>query len=198
MYNITKRVFDFFSALMVLLLLSPLFILISLWIITDSKGGVFYKQVRIGKNQKQFGLYKFRSMATGSDKAGQITIGNDSRITKVGKFIRKYKIDELPQLINILKGEMSVVGPRPEVKKYVDLYNQEQLKVLSVSPGLSDYASIEYFDEQTILGKAKDPDKEYIEVVMPAKLNLNLKYITEKSITTDLKIIFKTLGKIVK
>jgi len=179
-------------------MLSPLFLIIAVWIVLDSKGGVFYKQIRIGKNQTKFGLYKFRSMATDSDKTGQITIGNDSRITKVGRFIRKYKIDELPQLINILKGEMSVVGPRPEVKKYVDLYSKEQLTVLSVLPGLSDYASIEYFDEQTVLGKAKDPDKEYIEVVMPAKLNLNLKYIADKSIGTDLKIIFKTLGKIIK
>jgi len=198
MYNFTKRIFDFIASLSVLLLLSPLLIVIGFWIALDSKGGVFYKQIRIGKNQIQFGLYKFRSMATGSDKVGQITIGNDSRITKVGHFIRKYKIDELPQLINILKGEMSVVGPRPEVKKYVDLYSKEQLTVLSVLPGLSDYASIEYFDEQTVLGKAKDPNREYIEVVMPAKLNLNLKYIAEKSIATDLKIIFKTLGKIVK
>jgi lipopolysaccharide/colanic/teichoic acid biosynthesis glycosyltransferase len=198
MYTITKRIFDFLASLSVLLMLSPLLILIAVWIILDSKGGIFYKQIRVGKDRNEFGLYKFRSMATGSDKAGQITIGNDSRITKVGQFIRKYKIDELPQLINILKGEMSVVGPRPEVKKYVDLYSKEQLTVLSVLPGLSDYASIEYFDEQTVLGKAKDPNKEYIEVVMPAKLNLNMKYIAEKSIATDLKIIFKTLGKIIK
>lgn len=196
MYNTTKRIFDFFASLCVLLLLSPVFLVIAIWIALDSKGGVFYQQVRIGKNRKEFGLYKFRSMATGSDKSGQITIGNDSRITKVGHFIRKYKIDELPQLINILKGEMSVIGPRPEVKKYVDLYTEEQLTVLSVLPGLSDYASIEYFDEQTVLGKAEDPNKEYIDVVMPAKLALNLKYIAEKSLTTDLKIILKTLGKI--
>lgn len=198
MYNFIKRIFDFFASLSALLMLSPLLLIIALWIVLDSKGVVFYKQIRIGKDQIQFGLYKFRSMQTGADKSGQITIGNDNRITKVGHFIRKYKIDELPQLINILKGEMSVVGPRPEVKKYVDLYTKPQLMVLSVLPGLSDYASIEYFDEQSVLGKAKDPDKEYIEVVMPAKLNLNLKYITEKSIITDLKIIFKTLGKIVK
>jgi len=196
MYPLIKRLFDVVSALIVLILLLPLFIVISLWIIIDSKGGVFYKQERIGKNQKKFGLYKFRSMQTGADKQGQITIGNDNRITKVGHFIRKYKIDELPQLINIIRGDMSVVGPRPEVKKYVDLYTNEQLKVLSVKPGLTDYASIEYFDEQTILGQAEDPNKEYIEVVMPAKLNLNLKYIKEKSLLTDLKIIFKTLGKI--
>jgi lipopolysaccharide/colanic/teichoic acid biosynthesis glycosyltransferase len=164
----------------------------------DSKGGVFYKHIRVGENQKEFGLLKFRSMERGSDKGSQITIGNDSRITNVGHFIRKYKIDELPQLINILKGEMSVVGPRPEVKKYVDLYSKEQLLVLSVLPGLSDYASIEYFDEQTILGKALNPDEEYVNVVMPAKLKLNLKYIKEKSILTDFKIILKTVNKIVK
>jgi len=197
MYNFVKRLFDILSSLIVLILLSPLLIIISLWIILDSKGGAFYKQERIGKNQKPFGLYKFRSMRPDSDKKGQITIGNDNRITKVGKFIRKYKIDELPQLFNILKGDMSVVGPRPEVKKYVDLYTDEQLKVLNVKPGLSDYASIEYFDEQTVLGKAKDPNKEYIEVVMPAKLKLNLKYIKDKSLLTDLKIIFKTLRKII-
>ncbi|MGV6860269.1 MAG: sugar transferase [Putridiphycobacter sp.] len=198
MYNIFKRIFDFTSSLVVLIFLSPLFLIIGLWIIIDSKGGMFYKQMRIGKNQKPFGLYKFRSMRPNADKQGQITIGNDNRITSVGRFIRKYKIDELPQLINILKGDMSVVGPRPEVQKYVDLYNAEQLKVLTVKPGLSDYASIQYFDEQTILGQAEDPDKEYINVIMPAKLELNLKYIEDKSLWTDLKIIFKTLGKIFK
>ncbi len=198
MYTIIKRIFDFFAALIGLILLLPLFIIIALWIIIDSKGGIFYKQERIGKNGQPFKLYKFRSMRPNSDKQGQITIGNDNRITKVGQFIRQYKIDELPQLINILKGEMSVVGPRPEVKKYVNLYTDEQKKVLTVKPGLSDYASIEYFDEQTILGQADDPDKEYIEVVMPAKLKLNLKYIKDKNLSTDFKIIFKTLGKIFK
>lgn len=196
MYNFFKRIFDILSSLLVLFILSPIFIIIAIWITIDSKGGVFYKHVRVGKNGKEFGLLKFRSMAVGSDKGSQITIGNDARVTKVGQFIRKYKIDELPQLINILKGEMSVVGPRPEVKKYIDLYTDEQLKVLTVLPGLSDYASIEYFDEQKILGKAKNPNKEYIEVVMPEKLKLNLKYISEKSLKTDFRIIVKTLLKI--
>ena len=196
MYTTFKRISDVFASLIVLLLLLPLFLVIALLIVSDSKGGVFYKHVRVGKGGLQFGLYKFRSMVTNADKGSQITIGNDTRVTKIGKFIRKYKIDELPQLINILKGEMSVVGPRPEVKRYVDLYSKEQLKVLEVLPGLSDYASIEYFDEQKILGLAKDPDKEYINVVMPAKLDLNLKYIKEKSFSTDFKIIFRTLGKI--
>lgn len=198
MYNVFKRIFDFTSSLLVLLLLSPLFLIVGIWILLDSNGGMFYKHIRVGKNGKEFGLLKFRSMAVGADKGSQITIGNDARVTKVGQFIRKYKIDELPQLINILKGEMSVVGPRPEVKKYVDLYSDEQLKVLEVLPGLSDYASIQYFDEQKILGKAENPNQEYINVVMPAKLKLNLKYISEKSFKTDLKIIFRTVMKILK
>ncbi len=197
MYTAFKRISDVFASLMVLLLLLPLFLVVALLIVFDSKGGVFYKHVRVGKGGVQFGLYKFRSMVTNADKGSQITIGNDTRVTKVGRFIRRYKIDELPQLINILKGEMSVVGPRPEVKRYVDLYSKEQLKVLEVLPGLSDYASIKYFDEQKILGLAKDPNKEYIDHVMPAKLNLNLKYIEEKSFLTDIKIIFRTLGKLV-
>ena len=197
MYTILKRIFDFLVSLLMLILLFPLFLIIGLWIVLDSKGGMFYKHIRVGKNGKEFGLLKFRSMTKGADKGSQITIGNDARVTKVGQFIRKYKIDELPQLINILIGEMSVVGPRPEVKKYVDLYTDEQLKVLNVLPGLSDYASIEYFDEQKILGLAENPDKEYIEVVMPAKLNLNLKYIKEKSLSTDFKIIWKTILKII-
>ncbi len=197
MYTTFKRISDVFASLMVLLLLLPLFLVVALLIVFDSKGGVFYKHVRVGKGGVQFGLYKFRSMVTNADKGSQITIGNDTRVTKVGRFIRRYKIDELPQLINILKGEMSVVGPRPEVKRYVDLYSKEQLRVLEVLPGLSDYASIKYFDEQKILGLAKDPNKEYIDHVMPAKLNLNLKYIEEKSFLTDIKIIFRTLGKLV-
>lgn len=198
MYKVSKRLFDVFSSLCVLLLFSPLFLLIAVWIILDSRGGVFYKQVRVGKNQREFGLLKFRSMRTNADKAGQLTIGNDARVTKVGRFIRKYKLDELPQVINILKGEMSVVGPRPEVPKYVSLYTNEQLKVLSVLPGLTDYASIEYLDEQRVLGAADNPEKLYIDEVMPAKLKLNLKYIQERSLAIDVKLIFKTIGKIFK
>lgn len=198
MYPILKRLFDFFSAITAIILLSPILIFIGLWIILDSKGGMFYKQVRVGKNAKEFKLYKFRSMRPYSDKNRQITVGEDPRITKAGRFIRAYKIDELPQLINIVKGEMSVVGPRPEVPRYVNLYNDTQRQVLSVKPGLSDYASIEYFNEQEVLGQAEDPEKEYIEVVMPAKLKLNLKYIEDKSIATDIKVIFRTLAKLFK
>ena len=198
MYLLLKRVFDILSAVIVLVLLAPLLVVIALIIIIDSKGGVFYKQARIGKDQIPFQLLKFRSMKVDADKDGQITIGADGRITKIGRFIRKYKIDELPQLINIIKGDMSVVGPRPEVNKYVQMYNEEQLKVLSVRPGLTDYASLEYINEQEVLGLAADPDKTYIEIVMPAKLALNKKYISERSLSTDLKIIFKTIFKLFK
>lgn len=137
-------------------------------------------------------------MAVGSDKQGLITVGNDNRVTRSGRFIRKTKIDELPQLLNIIKGEMSVVGPRPEVPKYVALYTEEQKKVLSVRPGLTDFASLQYFDEQKILGESIDPEKAYVEEVMPAKLKLNLKYITEKNFGLDLKLIFKTIFRIFK
>lgn len=189
---------DIFFSLIGLILLFPLFLIIGLIIILDSKGGVFYKQTRVGKDGKDFKLFKFRSMAVGSDQKGLLTVGgNDSRITKPGYFIRKYKIDELPQLINVFIGDMSLVGPRPEVRKYVDLYNQEQQKVLSVKPGITDYASIAYINENEVLGKSSNPEKNYIEEVMPSKLKLNLKYIEEKSVITDIKIIFKTIAKII-
>lgn len=196
MYNITKRIFDIISSLIVLILLSWLFIIISIWILLDSGGGVFYRQIRVGKNGKEFGLLKFRSMRTGADKSGQLTVGNDSRVTAVGKFIRKTKIDEFPQLINIIKGDMSVVGPRPEVPKYVALYKDEQKKVLSVRPGLTDLASLKYFDEQEILGKSNDPEKTYIQEVMPEKLRLNLQYVSERSLILDISLIFKTIVRI--
>lgn len=192
-----KRTFDFLMSLFGILLLSPLFIMISIAIVVDSRGGVFYKQERMGKNRKPFKLLKFRSMQTGADKKGLLTVGsNDSRVTKVGLFIRKYKIDEFPQLLNIFIGDMSFVGPRPEVKKYVDLYTPEQLKVLAVRPGLTDYASLEYFDENELLSKSKNPEETYIQEVMPAKLNLNFKYILNQSFATDLGLIFKTIGRI--
>lgn len=192
-----KRLFDILSASVVLLLFSPLLLLIACIIQCGSKGGILYRQERIGKNGKIFQLYKFRTMRPNSDKGSLITIGGrDQRITKEGYFLRKYKLDELPQLINILKGEMSVVGPRPEVKKYVDLYTETQRKVLDVKPGLTDWASISYIDENEILGKSPNPEKTYIEEIMPAKLALNLKYIEEISLLTDLKIIFLTFFKI--
>ena len=193
-----KRIFDiFFSFLGLILLLIP-FLIIALLISIDSRGGVFYKQVRVGKNGVDFKLFKFRSMRTDADKAGLLTVGGrDNRITKIGYGLRKSKMDELPQLLNVLIGDMSLVGPRPEVRKYVDLYNQEQKQVLSVKPGITDYASIEYSDENELLGKAENPEEVYINEIMPAKLKLNLKYIAEQGVLTDLKIIFKTIGKII-
>lgn len=192
-----KRCFDILMALIGLILLLPFFILIALAIIVDSKGGVLYRQERIGKNRVPFSLLKFRSMATGADKKGLLTVGaNDSRVTNVGLFIRKYKLDELPQLVNILIGDMSFVGPRPEVQKYVDKYSQEQLKVLQVRPGLTDYASLEYFNENELLSKSPNPEETYIQEVMPTKLKLNFKYIENQGLITDLKLIFRTIGRV--
>ncbi|MES2139770.1 MAG: sugar transferase [Bacteroidota bacterium] len=194
-----KRIFDIFFSFIGLVILLPFFIIIGLLIVIDSPGGVFYKQARVGKNNIDFYLFKFRSMRTGADKKGLLTVGGrDSRITRMGYFIRKYKIDELPQLLNVFLGDMSLVGPRPEVRKYVDLYNEKQKQVLSAKPGITDYASIEYSNENELLGKAENPEQVYIEEIMPAKLKLNLKYIDEQGIITDLKIIFKTIGKIVR
>lgn len=192
-----KRFFDIFSSVIVLIIGFPFFILISLIILFTSKGGVFFMQIRVGQNNRDFGLYKFRTMKKDSEKQGQITIGGkDSRITKVGYFLRKFKLDEFPQLINVIKGDMSIVGPRPEVRKYVDLYNEEQMNVLKVKPGLTDYASIEYIDENEILGNAIDPEKSYVEEIMPTKLQLNLKYILEQSFWLDIKLILRTIGKL--
>ena len=193
------RFFDFILSLVGLVVLAPIFIVLAIWIKTDSKGPVFYKQVRVGQNGIDFGLFKFRSMVVDADKKGLITVGGrDPRITRSGYFIRKYKLDELPQLINVLVGDMSLVGPRPEVRKYVDLYTYEQQKVLSVKPGITDYASIEYMDENEILGKSSDPEKTYIEEIMPEKIKYNMKYIQNKNVSEYFKIIFLTLLKIVR
>ena len=192
------RLLDIIASICGLIILSPLFIILGIWIKLDSKGPVFYKQIRVGQYGKDFALYKFRSMRVGADKKGLITVGGkDNRITKVGYFIRKYKLDEFPQLLNVLKGDMSLVGPRPEVRKYVDLYTDEQKKVLSVRPGITDYASIEYVDENEILGKAEDPDKTYIEVIMPDKIKYNMKYINNRSVIEYIKVIFLTFKSII-
>src|SRR5690606_33636624 len=164
-----KRLFDIVSSIIVLIILCPFLIIIGLLIIIESRGGMFYVQNRVGKNNRNFDLIKFRSMRPDSDKSGQLTVGNrDPRITRMGQFVRKLKIDEFPQLINVIKGDMSIVGPRPEVRKYVELYSDEQLKVLSVRPGLTDYASIEYMDENELLATASDPEKMYVNEIMPA------------------------------
>ncbi|MEI6815916.1 MAG: sugar transferase [Bacteroidota bacterium] len=192
-----KRLFDIFFSLIGILLLSPLFLLIALWVTFDSKGGIFYRQVRVGKGNTDFKLFKFRTMHVNADKKGLLTVGaNDNRITKSGLFLRKYKLDELPQLLNVFLGDMSLVGPRPEVRRYVNMYSHEQMKVLSIKPGITDYASIKYSDENELLGNHSDPEKLYIEEIMPAKLALNLQYIKDKSLLTDFKIIFDTLKKI--
>ncbi len=194
-----KRLVDIFFSLVGLIILLPFLIIISLLIVIDSPGGIFYKQVRVGKGSKDFYLFKFRSMKINADKSGLLTVGGrDSRITRMGYYIRKYKIDELPQLLNVFYGDMSLVGPRPEVSKYVDMYTDEQKKVLSVKPGITDYASIEYSNENEILGKAENPEAVYIQQIMPAKLILNLKYIVDQGIVTDFKIILKTIVKILK
>ena len=192
-----KRLFDITFSFIGLIVLIPFLLLISIIIKLDSKGGVFYIQKRVGKNNIDFNLIKFRTMFALSDDQGLITIGdNDKRITPTGRWLRKYKLDELPQLINILKNDMSFVGPRPEVRKYVSLYSEEQIKVLAVKPGLTDFASLEYMNENEILSRYSDPEKAYIEIIMPAKLALNLKYISERTFFTDMRIIYKTLRSI--
>ena len=193
-----KRCFDVVSSLTGIILLFPVLFILWLCIRLESSGGGFYRQVRVGKDGEDFRLWKFRTMQTGSDKKGLLTIGGrDSRVTRIGFYLRKYKLDELPQLINVLVGDMSIVGPRPEVRKYVELYSQDQRKVLSVKPGITDYASIEYSNENELLAQSESPEKTYIEEVLPAKLELNLKYINDQSFFTDIKIIFHTIGKIV-
>lgn len=185
-----------FSTLGIILLL-PFFIIFCLIIKTDSKGGCFYIQERIGKDGKPFGILKFRTMRSGADSDGLLTIGtHDKRITRIGNLLRKTKIDELPQLWNVLKGEMSIVGPRPEVEKYVLLYSEEQRKVLTVRPGITDYASIEYVNENEILSQANDPDRTYIEEVMPQKIRLSMKYLEHYTVSEYFKIIFLTLKKV--
>jgi len=189
-----KRIFDILFSLVVLLLGIPFGLLIALAIIVDSRGHVIYKQKRVGRNNVDFLLYKFRTMCNDADKGSQITVSDhDARITKTGAFLRKYKIDEFPQFLNILKGEMSIVGPRPEVRKYVDLYTPEQMRVLSVRPGLTDYASIRYVNENEILATSDNPEETYIHEIMPDKLNLNLKYVDEQSLWVDMKIMWQTV-----
>ena len=182
-----------------LLLLSPLFLIVALWIIIDDPGPVFYRQQRVGKDGKDFYLLKFRSMRMGADKMSLITIGDrDSRVTRAGYYIRKYKLDELPQLWNVLVGDMSLVGPRPEVRKYVNTYTPEQWLVLSVRPGITDYASIEYIDENRLLAQSDNPDKTYIEEIIPAKIALNMRYINHQTLGEYFKIIFLTFYSIIR
>ena len=192
------RILDFFFSCLGLILLLPFFLLIAFFVKISSSGAVLYKQSRIGLNGVEFNVFKFRTMRMNSDKLGLITVGGrDPRVTPIGYYLRKYKLDELPQLINVLIGDMSLVGPRPEVKKYVDLYNHEQSKVLKIRPGITDWASIYYRDENVILGQSADPEKDYIEKVMPDKLKYNLIYIENYGPVEYFKIIFSTLWHIV-
>jgi lipopolysaccharide/colanic/teichoic acid biosynthesis glycosyltransferase len=192
-----KRLLDIVLSFCGVVILMPFGLILACLVVLGSKGPVFYKQQRVGKGNQDFSLLKFRSMRTGSDKKGLLTVGNsDSRITSTGVFLRKYKLDELPQLINVLMGDMSLVGPRPEVRKYVDMYSKEQLKVLSLRPGITDYASLEYIDEDALLGASSDPEKTYIQAIMPKKLELNLRYVQEQSTLVDIKLIFATIKKI--
>ena len=193
-----KRIFDITLSLLGLILLLPFMLIIAILIKIDSKGSVFFKQVRVTKNGREFKIFKYRTMRVGSDKYSQITVGKDDRITKIGLFLRKYKLDEIPQLINVFIGDMSLVGPRPEVLKYVALYTEEQREILKVRAGITDYASIEFSNENDILADEADPEKAYIEKIMPRKIELNKKYLSEISVITDIKIILLTIKKILK
>ncbi|HMC00849.1 MAG TPA: sugar transferase [Flavobacteriaceae bacterium] len=189
-----KRVFDILFSFIGLILLLPIFLIIALVIKIESKGPVFYLQTRVGKNNKDFKIFKFRTMFVGSDSKGLLTVGDrDPRITRSGYFLRKYKIDEIPQLINVFIGNMSFVGPRPEVRKYVNYYSKEDLKILALKPGITDYASIHYRNEAELLKSSEDPDSLYINEILPEKIRLNNLYLNNASIYLDLKIIFNTI-----
>lgn len=191
------RFFDFLFSLVGLTIISPIILLLSIAIKIESKGPIFFKQIRIGLNGKPFKLYKFRSMYENSERKGQITIGsNDIRITRVGRFIRKYKFDEFPQFFNVLKGDMSLVGPRPEVPKYVERYSDYQKRVLSVKPGITDFASIYFSNENDLLAKSNNPEEYYVKFLIPQKIRLNMIYIRNKSVFVYFKIIFTTIHKI--
>ncbi len=194
-----KRLFDIVMSGLGLIVLSPLFLIVAIWITLDSHGPVFYRQVRVGWHNKDFRIFKFRSMRVGSDKGSLVTIGgHDPRITRSGYFIRKTKIDELPQLINVFIGDMSLVGPRPEVRHYVDYWTPEQMHVLDVRPGITDPASIKFRNENELMDKADDPEKYYVEVIMQEKIKLYLEYVHNASFWYDIKLIFKTFWVIVK
>ena len=199
-YEIKKRFFDFVASFFGLMLLTPIFVLAALWIKIDSRGSIFFRQERVGFQGVPFRIHKFRTMILDAEKIGkQITVGADSRITAVGNFLRKYKLDELPQLIDVLVGDMSLVGPRPEVPKYIDCYSDdEKHDVLSIKPGITDNASIEFRDESELLASSKDPEATYINEVLPKKIALYRKYVKERSFFGDVVIIFKTIFLIVK
>lgn len=194
-----KRAFDFVASALGLLLLSPIFLVMAIWIKLDSYGPVFYRQVRVGRGNKDFKIFKFRSMRVGADKGSLVTIGGrDPRITSSGYFIRKYKLDEFPQLINVLKGDMSLVGPRPEVRHYVNYWTSEQMHVLDVRPGITDPASIKFRNENELMEQAEDPENYYIHVIMQEKIRLYLEYVKNASFWYDIRLIFRTFYVIIK
>ena len=193
-----KRILDIVASLFGVLILLPLFIIVSVLIKLDSKGTILFKQVRVTKDGKKFNIYKFRTMQMDSEKEGQLTVGKDNRITKIGSILRRTKLDELPQLFNVLFGDMSLVGPRPEVPKYVSFYTEEQKEILKVRAGITDYASIYFSDENSLLAGQKNPEQFYIDVIMTKKIELNKKYINEISVFTDIKIIFLKIKKILE
>lgn len=193
-----KRIFDIIASGLGLIVLSPFFMIIAIWIKLDSKGPVFYRQVRVGRFNKDFRIFKFRSMRVGADKGSLVTVGgHDPRITRSGYIIRKLKFDELPQLINVFIGDMSLVGPRPEVRHYVDYWTPEQMHVLDVRPGITDPASIKFRNENELMEQADNPEKYYIEVIMQEKLRLYLEYVYNHSFWGDIGLIFKTFWVIV-
>ena len=194
-----KRFFDVLASGLGLLVLSPLFLVLAIWIKLDSNGPVFYRQVRVGRNNKDFRIFKFRSMRVGADKGSLVTIGgHDPLVTRSGYFIRKFKLDELPQLINVFIGDMSLVGPRPEVRHYVDYWTPDQMHVLDVRPGITDPASIKFRNENELMGQAENPEKYYIEVIMQEKIKLYLEYVKKHSFFYDQGLIFKTFWVIVR
>ena len=193
-----KRLFDIVASGLGLIVLSPLFLILAIWIKLDSKGPVFYRQVRVGWRNKDFRIFKFRSMRVGADKGSLVTIGGrDPRVTRSGYYIRKFKFDELPQLINVFIGDMSLVGPRPEVRHYVDYWTEEQMHVLDVRPGITDPASIKFRNENELMEQAEDPEKYYIEVIMQEKIKLYLEYVQHHSFIGDIGLIFKTFWAII-
>ena len=193
-----KRFFDIIASGCGILVLSPIFLIMAIWIKWDSKGPVFYRQVRVGRHNKDFRILKFRSMRVGADKGSLVTIGGrDPRITRSGYFIRKYKLDEFPQLINVFKGEMSLVGPRPEVRHYVDYWTAEQMHVLDVRPGITDPASIKFRNENELMEKAENPEDYYINVIMQEKIRLYLEYVENASFWYDIRLVFQTIKVII-
>lgn len=194
-----KRLFDIVFSFFGLLFLFPFLIIVIIVMVVSSRGPIFYKQLRVGRNNEDFFIFKFRTMYVDSDKQGLLTVGGrDSRVTTIGYYLRKFKLDELPQIVNVLIGDMSFVGPRPEVRKYVDLYNQEQMQVLNVRPGITDLASIEFRNENELLSNQEDPNSYYINVIMPKKLQINLDYLKKSNLFKDVWVIVKTFLVIIK